>query len=207
LPEHGIETIINLRGRLQKRLRENAETVGSEEVFFAGDPVNVADLYSEKSGILDEAESLEVDLSSYCAQIWKRALAANPSLEREIKALPNVVYATKKAREADAAITGEFAAFSQDLTPRAEGGVVVYAETADGSDNITLIGEDGKVASQSYYTILKAVECGPKEPALPKMAKHHELVQSGVKVISEASKKSAANSDGKPGCVTGCTQN
>ncbi|GAB6391483.1 MAG: NgoFVII family restriction endonuclease [Treponematales bacterium] len=189
LPEHGIETIINLRGRLQKRLRENAETVGSEEVFFAGDPVNVADLYSEKTGILDEAESLEVDLSSYCAQIWKKAAAVDSTLEREIKALPNVVYATKKATESESTITGEFAAFSQDLTSQPEGGVVVYAETADGSDNITWIGEDGNVATQSYYNILRAVECEPNEPALPKMDNHHCLVQAGVKAISEASKK------------------
>ena len=41
LPEDGIESIINLRGRLQQRIKENAETIGSDEVFFEGDPINI----------------------------------------------------------------------------------------------------------------------------------------------------------------------
>ena len=71
LPEDGLETILDLRGRLQKRIKENAEAVGSDEVFFDGDPVNIKDLYNEKAGIFDEDEDGDVDLASYCYQIWK----------------------------------------------------------------------------------------------------------------------------------------
>ena len=56
LPEDGIEQIIGLRSKLKNRIKQNAEVVGSDEVFFDGDPVNIADLYSEKSGILDEED-------------------------------------------------------------------------------------------------------------------------------------------------------
>ena len=74
LPEDGIEQIINLRRRLTSRIKENAEVVGSDETFFDGDPVNIADLYNERSGILEEKdEDADVDLASYAYQIWKNA--------------------------------------------------------------------------------------------------------------------------------------
>jgi ATP-dependent helicase YprA (DUF1998 family) len=70
LPEEGLEQIINLRARLAQRIEQNAEVVGSDEVFFEGDPVNIRDLYNEKSAVLDEeAEVLDVDLSSYAYEI------------------------------------------------------------------------------------------------------------------------------------------
>jgi superfamily II DNA/RNA helicase len=79
LPEDGIEAIINLRRRLTQRIEENANVVGSDETFFDGDPVNLADLYNEKSGILDgEDDDTEVDLASLAYQIWKNATDANP---------------------------------------------------------------------------------------------------------------------------------
>src|SRR5690606_34217244 len=56
LPEDGIEQIINLRGRLSNRIRQNAEVVGSDETFFDGDPINIEDLYNERSGMLDDDE-------------------------------------------------------------------------------------------------------------------------------------------------------
>lgn len=34
LPAEGVERIINLRGRLRKRLQENAEVVGTDEAFL-----------------------------------------------------------------------------------------------------------------------------------------------------------------------------
>ena len=82
LPEDGIETIINLRGRLTRRITENAEVVGSDETFFEGDPINIDDLYNEKAGILDEDDDGEVDLASFAYQIWKNATDANPKLKK-----------------------------------------------------------------------------------------------------------------------------
>ena len=85
LPEDGIEAIINLRRRLTQRIEENANVVGSDETFFDGDPVNLTDLYNEKSGILDgENDDTEVDLASLAYQIWKNATDANPELNKII---------------------------------------------------------------------------------------------------------------------------
>ena len=100
MPEDGIDAIIKLRRRLTRRIEENANVVGSDETFFDGDPVNLTDLYNEKSGILDcEDDDTEVDLASLAYQIWKNATDANPELNKLIPDLPNVIYATKKTQK------------------------------------------------------------------------------------------------------------
>ena len=84
LPADGVERIIQLRCRVQKRLAENAEVVGTDEVFFEGDKPDdgdrVRDLYNERSGILDDEGELdsEVDLASHAYQIWKNAITEDP---------------------------------------------------------------------------------------------------------------------------------
>lgn len=182
LPEDGIENIINLRGRLGQRIRENAETVGSDEVFFEGDPINIADLYNEKSGILDEEEDIEVDLASYAFQIWKNAIDADPQLAKTIPDLPNVIFATKNGDE------------SQKIN-----GSIVYTKTPNENDVLAWVSEEKikddngyekyKIVTQSQFEILKAVKCGPDEPALERFEKHHNLVKFGLNHIKEAESK------------------
>jgi ERCC4-related helicase len=174
LPENGIETIINLRHRLKQRIAENAETVGSDEIFFPGDPVNIKDLYNEKSGIFDEEDQIDVDLSSYCYQIWRKGIEDNPTLTKIISSLPDVVYATKK---------------TADDPKQMQGGVIVYAKTPDDNDNLTWIDENGKIVTQSYYRILRALECNANEEPLHRADNHHELVKTGLGYISENTKK------------------
>ena len=48
-----------------------------------------------------------------------------------------------------------------------------------GSDN------DGKSVTESQFTILKAAECSPSTPAIPRQEHHHEMVAKGVKLIVE----------------------
>src|ERR1019366_5135712 len=81
LPADGVNKIINLRDRLRQRLTANAEVVGTDEQFFEDDKKNgaILDLYNEKSGILDGDADNEIDLSSYAYQIWRNAIAVNPS--------------------------------------------------------------------------------------------------------------------------------
>lgn len=43
--------------------------VGTDEVFLMSDPVNLHDLYAEKSGLYDEEGDDEVDLGSWAYQI------------------------------------------------------------------------------------------------------------------------------------------
>jgi hypothetical protein len=174
LPEDGLETILDLRGRLQKRIRENAETVGSDEVFFDGDPVNIKDLYNEKAGIFDDDDDVEVDLASYCYQIWKNGVDSHPELQTKIPALPNVVYAAKKAELSDAFPFG---------------GAIVYAKTAEDNDCLTWINKTGEIVTQSQFEILKAVKCDINETPLHRGESHHGLVKKALEYINDNSTK------------------
>ena len=99
LPADGVERIIRLRARVRQRLTENAEVVGTDEAFFEDDrdDQTIVNLYNEKAGILDGDDEGEVDLASYAYQIWKNAVAADPSLQRVIPALPPVSYSARAA--------------------------------------------------------------------------------------------------------------
>ncbi len=182
LPEEGIENIIRLRRRLTNRIRQNAEVVGSDEVFFDGDPINIEDLYNEKAGILDEEEDSEVDLASYAYQIWKNAIDENPVLKKTIPDLPNVVYATK-----------------ENHFPPEKEGVVVYTRTFDENDVLAWVNAEGKIITQSQLAILKAASCEPDVKPCYKVSRHHELVRKGVDYIKEDEK----NTGGSLGKKTG----
>ncbi|MBM2834509.1 MAG: hypothetical protein HW406_1670, partial [Candidatus Brocadiaceae bacterium] len=168
LPEDGIEKIIKLRGRLRRRIEENAEIVGSDEVFFDGDPVKIHDFYNEKQGILDDEEDVEVDLASYAYQIWKNATDADPTLKKTIPDLPQVIYATKSLKQED--------------VKKAEG-VVVYTRTADDNDLLVWVDSKGDLITQSQLVILKAAQCHPETPALLRLNNHHQLVEKGIEHI------------------------
>jgi superfamily II DNA or RNA helicase len=183
LPEDGIEQIINLRRRLTSRIKENAEVVGSDETFFDGDPVNIADLYNERSGILEEKdEDADVDLASYAYQIWKNATDADPSLNKIIPDLPNVVYATKENND----------------EPQKEG-VIVYSRTVEDNDVLAWLDKNGAVITNSQLSILRATQCNAQTKSLYKIENHHELVANAIDYIREEEK----NTGGTLGKKTG----
>jgi hypothetical protein len=172
LPEDGINKIIKLRERLKKRIHDNAEVVGSDETFFDGDPVKIHDFYNEKSGILDEDDSDEVDLSSYAYQIWKNAIDTDPSLKKTIPELPNVVYSTKTFKLVPLCLkTGE--------------GAIVYTRTADDNDVMVMVDRKGEIITQSQLTILKAAECSKDTPPAMKLDNHHDMVGKAVEHIKQ----------------------
>ena len=173
LPEDGIEHIIKLRSRLKNRIKENAEVVGSDEVFFDGDPVNLADIYSEKAGILDENDDDEVDLASFAYQIWKNAIDNNSKLKKIIPELPNVVFSAKE---------NSFNKLKQ--------GSIVYAKTANENDILTWINKESDIITQSQFAILKAIQCSPDTPWIEKLSNHHELVKKGIDIIMNEEKQS-----------------
>ena len=183
LPAEGVERIIHLRGRVRQRLKENAEVVGTDEAFFDDetDAQPLLDLYHEKSGILDGDEDTEVDLASFAYQIWKNAIDRDPSLEKAITALPNVVYSTRRHKP------------SSDQPD----GALVYLRTAEGSDALAWVNTDGKSVTESQFTILKAAECAPDTPAIPRHERHHEMVAHGVKLIVDI-EKSVGGQLGRP---------
>jgi hypothetical protein len=168
LPADGVERIIRLRSRVRQRLQENAEVLGTDEAFFEGDSrQRILDLYHEKAGILDGEAETEVDLASYAYQIWKNAITADPSLQKTIPELPPVVYATK----------------AHQPTDKEPPGVLVYLRTAEGNDALAWINQAGESVTESQFAILKAAECAPDTPALPRQENHHALVRKGVELI------------------------
>jgi len=181
LPQDGLERIIRLRGRLTQRIKENAETVGTDEVFFDGDPVNIKDLYNEKSGILDEDEG-DVDLTSQAYEIWDKAIKANPALKNKITGLPDVVYSTKENSD-DSILNNS---------------VIVYHRNSHGYEVLTWLNEKGQVISTSQSRILKMAECSLDTPAIDKLDNHHDLVKEAV-LLAE---KEAAKSGGHLGSKT-----
>ena len=169
LPADGVERIINLRGRVRRRLLENADVVGTDEVFFEDDVTDqqLVDLYSEKAGIMDDHDDNEVDLASYALQIWKDATDRDPALKTAIPALPGVIYATRR----------------HEAAPEHPEGVLVYVRTAEGNDALAYVDREGRSITESQLEILKMAACQPETPPQARDEQHHDLVTAGTQLI------------------------
>jgi len=175
LPADGVERIINLRTRVRTRLHENAEVVGADEAFFEGESDNqtIINLYHERAGILDGDTDGEVDLASHAYQIWRNAISSDPSLEKAVADLPNVVFSSRR----------------HTPTVQRPEGVLVFARTADGNDALAYVDRGGRSITESQLEILSAAECGPDTPAQPRHEDHHRLAGEGVKHIVKEAKR------------------
>lgn len=165
LPADDVESVINLRSRIARRLKENAIVFGSDEAFFGDEserPI-IEQLYDENSIIQDFGDDeAEVDWASLAYEIWRQAIESNPKLQGIVEAMPNVVYAT------------------QAVGAKEDPGVVVYVQTELGYDALAFTGLDGESQLLSPYEALRLAECEPQTPALPRLADHHELVAQAV---------------------------
>ena len=177
LPAEGVERIIDLRGRVRERLRENAEVVGADEAFFEDEDEDhdqaIVNLYHERAGILDGDPEGDVDLASHAYQIWKNAIGEDPSLEKAVADLPDVVFSSRK---------------HAPIAQRPEG-VLVFMRTADGNDALAYVDRKGQSITESQLEILAAAECRPDTPAQPHHQSHHELVAEGVRHVVREEKR------------------
>ena len=175
LPADGVERIINLRGRVRNRLRQNAEVVGADEAFFEDDDdeQTILDLYNEKAGILDVDPDGEVDLASHAYQIWKNAISADARIEKAVRDLPDVVLSSRHHPATDS---------------RPEG-VLVFMRTQDGHDALAYTGKDGRSITESQLEILSLAQCHPDTPGNPHHESHHSLVLDGVSHIVKEEKR------------------
>ena len=177
LPAEGVEQIIKLRKRLVHRLRQNEEVVGSDESFFedqtALDEEALRNLYDEKSGILDEPEDDEVDLTSEAYEVWSQATKNDKALRDAIEAIPDVVFATKQHIPHPA---------QPVQTPA---GVLSYIRTPQNHDALLWIDAEGKTVTESLVRIFRQAKCDPDTPALPRREDHHQLVARSVKIVEE----------------------
>lgn len=169
-PADGVEEIIKLRKRLNDRINENANIVGSDEKFFEGNETNLRDMYNEKSGSLDDDEDdSDVDLASQAYQIWKNATDANPKLKQIIPALSDVIYSTKRA-----------------ASP-IEDGVITYVKTHNDYDVLSWYNSKGEIISQSQKKILQAMACNANTKVEEPLENHFELVKNAVENIKQES--------------------
>jgi superfamily II DNA or RNA helicase len=178
LPAEGVEKLINLRGRLRDRLKENQEVVGTDEAFFEDDEERdvLLNLYNERSNILDEDEDEgEVDLTSEALQIWQTAIDANPKLKRIVEDLPDVVFSSRHY-----APTG--------FDPE---GVLLYLRTAEGTDALAWVDRNGESVTQSQMRILRMARCDLDTPALDRHPEHHDLVEKAAEIVANQAKKVA----------------
>ena len=183
MPADGVEKIIDLRGRVRTRLKENAEVVGADEAFFEDeeDANAIVNLYNESAGIFDADPDGEVDLASHAYQIWNNATANNPQMEKTISELPDVVYSSRLHKPSDG---------------RPEG-VLVFMRTADGNDALAYVDQNGDSITESQFEILAAAECAPDTPAQPRHDDHHRLVAEGVQHIA-TTQRSVGGQLGRP---------
>jgi superfamily II DNA or RNA helicase len=173
-PADGVENVIRLRQRLNDRINENANVVGSDEIFFEGNAQNLQDLFNEKAGALDDEDDGDVDMASYAYQIWKNATDANPELKKIIPAIPEKAYTTK-----------------QNTGRTIDEGVVTYAKTSNDSDILTWIDNKGRIVTQSQLTILKAMACDSRTPSLEPLDNHHERVDKALDAVSNMNFKTS----------------
>lgn len=195
IPAEGVERLIRLRARIRQRLQENAEVVGTDESFFEDERHDsfIHDLFTEKSGILDDQDDDEVDLASLAYQIWKNACDADPALKKTIPDMPNVVFSTKALSDVPSKHAGASGA-------RPESGVMLYVRTPDGTDALAWVDESGNTVTESQHEILRAAACEPTTPVLPRLANHHELVRQAVAGIQTVH-QSVGGQLGKPASV------
>ena len=129
LPADDVEEVIRLRGRIRRRLEENAAVFGSDESFFGelGELQVIQGLYDERSHP-DEADdpAEDTDDVSLAYEIWRKATEGKPQLKAQVENLPDVVYATRS---------------SEGAYPD---GVVTYAQSRLGLDALAFTPAGGK---------------------------------------------------------------
>jgi hypothetical protein len=76
-------------------------------------------------------------------------------------------------------------------------GVLVYARTAEGHDALAWMDQNGRSITESQFAILKAAECQPETPAVPRHNNHHDLVRKAVELIA-SEEKSIGGQLGRP---------
>lgn len=161
LPHDGINRIIKLRERLIRRLKEFAETIGSDDVFFIEDDVDNSDAIRglfDGTANLDQDEG-DVDYSSYALGIWD---GASEEERATVSQLPNVIFSAMKAKDSD------------------DDGIVVFCRTEQGMDALALTRRDTRTSMKTPMEVLRLTSCEPDTPREPTWPEHHQLVEAAI---------------------------
>lgn len=175
-PSSGIEALLNLKGRVKRRLEENAETVGSDELFFEEDREEnqkLIELYHENSSRLNEEDEGEVDLASEAYKVWETAKRDTPEIAASVEKLGGGVHATRH----------------HESTTNNPAGTLVYVRTRDGVHLLRRLTEDGVTWSESARDIFEAARCAPGTLGKPRAQAHHEQVERAARAMVKDAQK------------------
>ena len=164
MPSEGLEELIRLKSRIQTRLRENAEVIGTDEQFFMDEKQILMDLYSEKSKVLD-VEDEDVDLPSYALGIWNNAIQDDPTLEKKIKNMPDSIHSSK-------------------VNQKGGNGILLFAKSNITNDLIEL-DQNGKEITKNKKEILEKAKCNPDTLPVKIISDHYEIVKTGLDKIEK----------------------
>ncbi|WP_025769774.1 helicase-related protein [Thioalkalivibrio sp. HK1] len=174
LPEDGVEKVIGLRARLDNRLNQSAQILGSDEKFFDDKEINLERIYNDQA-VLEETDD-DVDLITRAYDIWQQAIKDNPDLENQIKSLPDVAYSAKRTKE--------------------QASTLAYIRTDNNHHFLVQVDADGNIISQSQSKVLDLLQCLPSERRLPPATNHHESVATAVKHVQQAQMDLSGNLGG-----------
>ncbi len=166
MPDKELDRLINLRGRIQQRLKENAEVIGTDERFFENEQKILLDLYNERSETLEKEISEDIDLSSFALEIWNKGIKQDPSLEGKIKNMPDVVHSSKEIKNK-------------------AGGILLFAKSHI-NNYLLYLNEKGENFAKDQMSILKLAKCSPEEPPLKRTEPHYKIVKSGLNLIQKS---------------------
>lgn len=172
MPNDALEKLINLKGRIKKRLKENAEVIGTDESFFENDKRIFIDLYNENSNLLNKEIMEDIDLPSYALKIWEKAIVKNPELENKIKDMPNVINSSK------------------EVSKEVEEGVLLFAKSYM-ANYLMQINKKGNPCSENQFSILKLAKCTPETISLVRDDEHYALIKTGLDKIKTDSAQGA----------------
>lgn len=153
-----VETVLSLRQRIKERLAANAEAFGSDERFFGSEEETKAieDLYD---GRLDDEEiDVDVDASSLAYEVWSRAEEETPELAHKVTQLPDLIYATRPAADADE-------------TP----GIACYVRTENGNDGFGFATSGDDLRLLTGHEALRVFRAGLDTPAKSRREDHFDL--------------------------------
>jgi len=165
LPDEGLDKLINLKLRIKNRLKQNAEVIGTDELFFQDEEQVLVDLYNEKSGVLDREALEDIDLPSYALEIWNKAIKDDPEIEEKIKNMPNSVHASKKSNDE-------------------EDKILLFAKSHI-NNNLLEIDQSNNIVNENQKDILDKATCEPNTPCENKMNNHYDMIKFGVNKIEE----------------------
>ena len=159
-PTEGVEAVIDLRGRIKRRLATSAQVFGSDERFF-GDPEEeeqVRSFFNENAALAATEESEdEVDYISRAFEIWRQANELHPDLAAQAQALPHQTHATQEQK---ANAQGILACISSSL----------------GVDRIFFKPARDSIRIMSPLEALARSACTPETLGLPRQGDHHHVV-------------------------------